>query len=67
MLSPGFHTTVSLRDPEEGTTQGGVISPILSTIYLHEVLDQWFVQSVQPACGGRSLMVRFADGLRHGL
>jgi len=27
----------------------------------HEVLDKWFVESVQPACGGRSFMVRFAD------
>ena len=47
--------------PEEGTPQGGVISPLLSNIYLHEVLDKWFVESVQPACGGRTFMVRFAD------
>lgn len=47
--------------PEEGTPQGGVISPLLSNIYLHEVLDKWFVQCVQPACSGRTFMVRFAD------
>lgn len=32
--------TLSYRD--EGTPQGGVISPLLSNIYLHEVLDLWF-------------------------
>ena len=47
--------------PKEGTPQGGVISPLLSNIYLHEVLDKWFVESVRPACGGRNFMVRFAD------
>jgi RNA-directed DNA polymerase len=49
--------------PETGTPQGGVISPLLSNIYLHEVLDRWFVEMVQPACGGRTFMVRFADDL----
>ena len=39
----------------------GVLSPLLSNIYLHEVLDTWFVRDVQPACGGRTFMVRFAD------
>lgn len=38
--------------PEEDTPQGGVISPLFSNIHLHEVLDKWFVESVQPACGG---------------
>jgi retron-type reverse transcriptase len=31
-----------------GTPRGGVISPIPSNIYLHEVLDNWFVETVQP-------------------
>jgi len=60
-LKAGVWEKGQVSYPEEGTPQGGVISPILSNIYLHEVLDQWFVQSVQPACGGRSFMVRFAD------
>jgi group II intron reverse transcriptase/maturase len=46
---------------EEGTPQGGVVSPLLSNIYLHEVLDEWFVKVVQPRMGGKSFMVRFAD------
>lgn len=49
-----FHT-------ESGTPQGGVISPILSNIFLHNVLDDWFVKEVQPRMKGRSFLIRFAD------
>jgi group II intron reverse transcriptase/maturase len=47
--------------PESGVPQGGVISPILSNIYLHEVLDQWFHREVKPRLKGRAHLVRFAD------
>jgi RNA-directed DNA polymerase len=60
-LKAGVWEKGNVSYPEEGTPQGGVISPVLSNIYLHEVLDKWFVESVQPACGGRTFMVRFAD------
>jgi hypothetical protein len=41
-----------LSHPEAGTPQGGVVSPLLANVYLHEVLDEWFVRQVQPrACG----------------
>ena len=60
-LKAGVWEKGQVSYPEHGTPQGGVISPLLSNIYLHEVLDKWFVESVQPACGGRSFMVRFAD------
>jgi group II intron reverse transcriptase/maturase len=46
---------------EAGTPQGGVISPLLSNIFLHEVLDEWFVDDVQPRMRGKSFVVRFAD------
>lgn len=44
-----------------GTPQGGVISPILANIFLHEVLDQWFEHTVKPRLRGRAQLVRFAD------
>lgn len=47
--------------PEEGTPQGGVISPLLSNVYLHEVLDQWFEREVKPRLKGRAFLVRYAD------
>lgn len=47
--------------PEEGTPQGGVISPLLANIYLHEVLDAWFKQEVQPRMKGRTELIRYAD------
>ena len=47
--------------PEKGTPQGGVISPLLSNIYLHEVLDKWFEEQIKPLLEERAFMVRFAD------
>jgi group II intron reverse transcriptase/maturase len=50
-----------LSYPEEGTPQGGVISPLLANVYLHTVLDEWFVRDVRPALARRAEMVRYAD------
>src|SRR5258708_18133065 len=50
-----------LRHATEGSPQGGVISPILSNIFLHHVLDEWFESEVKPRLRGRSTLVRFAD------
>ena len=47
--------------PEKGTPQGAVISPLLSNIFLHHVLDDWFVREVQPRLKGRCFLIRFAD------
>jgi group II intron reverse transcriptase/maturase len=47
--------------PEKGTPQGGVISPLMSNLFLHEVLDDWFVATVQPRMRGKTGMVRYAD------
>lgn len=46
---------------EEGTPQGGPISPLLANIYLHYVLDLWFERRYKPGCLGHSFMVRYAD------
>lgn len=46
---------------DRGTPQGGVISPLLANIYLHEVLDGWWVTEVVPRLRGRAFLVRYAD------
>ena len=45
----------------KGNSPRGVVSPILSNIYLHEVLDKWFVQEVKVRLKGRAFLVRYAD------
>jgi RNA-directed DNA polymerase len=50
-----------LRSATEGTPQGGVISPMLSNIFLHHVLDEWFESEVKPRMAGPCTLVRFAD------
>jgi len=60
-LHAGVLDRGQLSYPEEGTPQGGVISPLLANIYLHYVLDCWYVESVKPRMKGRTFLVRFAD------
>jgi group II intron reverse transcriptase/maturase len=50
-----------LRHATEGSPQGGVISPCLSNIFLHHVLDEWFEFEVRPRLTGRCTLIRFAD------
>ncbi len=47
--------------PEEGTTQGSRLSPLLGNIYLHYALDLWFERVVKPRLRGKASLVRFAD------
>jgi RNA-directed DNA polymerase len=46
---------------EQGSPQGGVISPLLANIYLHYVLDTWFATEVRPRMRGQARLYRYAD------
>lgn len=50
-----------LSYPDVGTPQGGVVSPLLSNIYLHEVLDLWYENMIKPRLEGRTELIRYAD------
>lgn len=60
-LRAGVMEDGAIHYPQEGTPQGGVISPLLANIYLHEVLDVWFDREVRPRLRGKAELVRFAD------
>jgi group II intron reverse transcriptase/maturase len=60
-LKAGVMEAGQLSYAETGSPQGGVISPMLSNVYLHYVLDVWFEQEVRPRMKGRAFLVRFAD------
>jgi len=60
-LNAGVFEGGVLTYPEKGAPQGGVISPLLSNIFLHHVLDDWFVRDVRPRMKGRCFLIRFAD------
>ena len=62
-LNAGVMEEGSVSYPEAGSPQGGVISPLLSNIYLHEVVDRWFEGEVKPRLRGRGWLVRYADDL----
>jgi RNA-directed DNA polymerase len=60
-LKAGVMEEGVVRHPETGTPQGGVISPLLANVYLHEVLDVWWERDVRPRMSGRTALVRYAD------
>ena len=60
-LKAGVLEDGQLSYAEDGSPQGGVISPMLSNVYLHYVLDEWFEGQVKPRLSGRAFLVRYAD------
>jgi RNA-directed DNA polymerase len=60
-LKAGVFEGGQITYPEMGSPQGGVISPLLSNIYLHYVLDEWFARDVQPRMKGQAFLIRYAD------
>lgn len=60
-LKAGVMEEGRVHYPEDGSPQGGVISPLLANIYLHEVLDVWFETTVKPLMRGKTRLIRYAD------
>ena len=60
-LKAGIMEDLVMHESDKGTPQGGIISPILANIYLHYVLDLWFVQYAKIKSKGEAHMVRYAD------
>lgn len=61
MLKAGIMEEGEFKPSQEGTPQGGNVSPVLGNIYLHYVLDLWFEKVVRKQCKGSAYMVRYAD------
>jgi group II intron reverse transcriptase/maturase len=55
-LEAGVMEDGSVRETPAGTPQGGVISPLLSNIYLH-LLDRLWAKK----CGSLGMLIRYAD------
>jgi group II intron reverse transcriptase/maturase len=56
MLRAGVMESGSVRHPDTGTPQGGVISPLLCNVYLHRLDREWDTRTF-------GVLVRFADDL----
>jgi group II intron reverse transcriptase/maturase len=66
-LHAGVMENGELHEVEEGTPQGGSISPLLSNIYLHYVFDLWVQQWRKRYARGEVYIVRYADDVVMGL
>jgi hypothetical protein len=61
MLKAGIMEDGLVQAAEVGTPQGSILSPVLSNVYLHYVLDSWFQRRVRRQCQGEASLFRFAD------
>jgi len=61
MLKGGVLEDGLVKASEKGTPQGSILSPLLSNIYLHYALDEWFSKVVHQRCRGEAYFYRFAD------
>ena len=60
-LKAGVMEDGNVSYPDSGSPQGGVVSPMLSNVFLHYVLDLWFENDVKPRLRSRAFLIRFAD------
>ncbi len=60
-LNVGILDGEEYAEPDVGTVQGSILSPLLGNIYLHYVLDVWFEREVRPQLKGDARLIRYAD------
>ena len=60
-LIAGVMEGTERKESEQGTPQGGQISPVLANVYLHYVLDWWYEEELRKRCKGEIYYVRYAD------
>jgi len=60
-LHVGILDGEEFSEPDEGTVQGSILSPMLGNIFLHHVLDLWFERDVRPRMHGKVHLIRYAD------
>jgi RNA-directed DNA polymerase len=60
-LKAGYMEAGKLFETDEGTPQGGNLSPMLSNIFLHYVLDLWFEKVIKSQAKSECHLVRYAD------
>jgi group II intron reverse transcriptase/maturase len=58
LLTVGVLTQGQVTEKSQGTPQGGIVSPVLSNIYLHHALDIWFLENFARNGG---VISRYAD------
>jgi RNA-directed DNA polymerase len=61
MLVAGVVEDGNLKPTDKGVPQGGPASAVLANVYLHHVLDTWFMEVVKKHCAGEAHLVRYAD------
>lgn len=60
-LKSGVLEERKYQPTEQGTSQGGITSPILANIYLHYILDLWFNGRAKKEIRGEAQLIRYAD------
>ena len=60
-LHAGVLDGAQYSEPDEGTAQGSIVSPMFGNVYLHHVLDLWFERDIKPRLKGRARLIRYAD------
>lgn len=60
-LKAGIMEEGKYFETDQGTPQGGILSPLLANVYLHYALDKWFEDEVLPQLTGFAQLIRYAD------